>query len=116
MMEITLILLMINFCCVGIIGYLNAPNNILSQIINWCTDGKIKRVELLPPFGCPLCMCWIISLIYLCFAINWTFFGIMSMITLALLNALLTKYTLYIIETIDLALCKLLGWLQQLLK
>ena len=115
-MEITLILLMINFCCVGIIGYTNAPNNILSQIFNWWTDGKIKRVELLPPFGCPLCMCWIISLIYLCFAINWTFFGIMSMITLALLNALLTKYTLYIIETADMLICRVMAWIQSHLK
>lgn len=109
-------LLLINFILVVVIGYLDAPNKIASQLMNWLSKGKITRVELKKPWGCPLCMCWWISWIYLLITLPFTWHYFLIGIALALLNAILTKYSLYIIETIDLALCKLLGWLQQLLK
>ena len=109
-------LLLINFILVVVIGYLNAPNEIASQLMNWLSKGKITRVELKKPWGCPLCMCWWISWIYLLITLPFTWHYFLIGIGLSLGNALLTKYTLYIIETADLALCKLLGWLQQLLK
>lgn len=109
-------LLLINFIVVVIIGYLNAPNEILSSLFNHFTNGRIKEVTLKKPLGCPLCMCWWISWIYLLIALPFTWHYFLIGVVLSLLNALLTKYTLYIIETVDLALCRLLGWLQQLLK
>ena len=109
-------LLMINLIFVILIGYLDAPNDILSSIMNWISKGKIKRVELKKPWGCPLCMTfwcsWIASLIILPFTFKWFLIGLL----LSLINAVLTKYTLYILETLDLAIIKLLSWLQHKLK
>lgn len=109
-------LLMINFCCVVIIGYLNAPNEILSSLFNCFTNGRIKEVTLKKPFGCPLCMCWWISWIYLLIALPFTWYYFLIGVTLALLNALLTKYTLYIIETADMLICRVMAWIQSHLK
>lgn len=112
----SLILLLINLIFVILIAYLDAPNEILSHIMNWLSKGKIKRVELKKPLGCPLCMTfwcsWLVSLIILPFTLKWFLVGLFA----SLLNAILTKYTLYIIETLDLAIIKLLSWLQQKLK
>lgn len=111
-----LILLLINLIFVILIAYLDAPNEILSSIMNLLSKGKIKRVELKKPFGCPLCMTfwcsWLVSLIILPFTLKWFLVGLLA----SLLNAILTKYTLYILETLDLAIIKLLSWLQQKLK
>ena len=109
-------LLMINFCCVVIIGYLNAPNEILSSLFNCFTNGRIKEVTLKKPFGCPLCMCWWISWIYLLIALPFTWYYFLIGVTLALLNALLTKYALYIIETADMLICRVMAWIQSHLK
>ena len=111
-----LICLIVMVSIVLIWDWFNAPNEIASQLMNWLSKGKITRVELKKPWGCPLCMCWWISWIYLLITLPFTWHYFLIGVGLSLGNALLTKYTLYIIETIDLALCKLLGWLQQLLK
>ena len=100
-MTTILSLLMINFICVYIIGYTEAPNNIASQIMSRLTNGKIKRVMLKKPWSCHLCMCWIISLIYMCFVIPWTFPGILLGITTAALNSFSTKYILYALQILD---------------
>ena len=111
-----LICLIVMVSIVLIWDWFNAPNEIASQLMNWLSKGKITRVELKKPWGCPLCMCWWISWVYLLITLPFTWHYFLIVVGLSLLNALLTKYTLYIIETIDLVLCKLLGWLQQLLK
>ena len=111
-----LICLIVMVSIVLIWDWFNAPNEIASQLMNWLSKGKITRVELKKPWGCPLCMCWWISWVYLLITLPFTWHYFLIGVGLSLLNALLTKYTLYIIETIDLVLCKLLGWLQQLLK
>lgn len=113
-MTTILSLLMINFICVYIIGYTDALNNIFSQLMEYITKGKIKRVVFKKPLGCPLCMCWIISLVYMCFVIPWNFFGILLGVTVAAINSFSTKYVLYGIQLIDKVLTKILVLLERI--
>lgn len=99
-MSPLLICMIITVCIVIIWGFLDAPNEIASIVMNFLSKGKIKRVELKKPLGCMLCMTfWTTLIILLILAPEWCFFS--------LLYAISTKYILYIIELIDKALVKL---------
>lgn len=102
-------LILVNFICVEIIGRLNYPNEIASLIMSKATNGKIKRVELIKPFSCPLCMTIIISMIYLCFVVYWlSFTSIVIGVAMAVMNGVLTKYMDYTLNLIDRAVTKIM--------
>ena len=107
-MSPLLICLIITVCIVIIWGFLDAPNEIASTIMNWLSKGKIKRVELKKPFGCTLCMTfWTTLIVLLILAPEWCF--------MSLVYAISTKYILYIIELMDKALVKLFTKIDELL-
>jgi hypothetical protein len=51
--------------CIAYIYKLDAPNEIGSTIMSWLTKGKIKKIELRKPWGCPLCITFWVTLIIL---------------------------------------------------
>lgn len=109
MIQTIITLILINYICVEVIGRLNYPNEIASMIMNKMTNGRIKRVELIKPFSCPLCMTIIISMIYLCFVINWlSFTSIVMGVAMAVMNGVLTKYMDYLLRLIDGAVTKIM--------
>lgn len=99
------ICLIVTICIVIIWGFLDAPNEIASQIMSWVTNGKISRVELKKPFGCMMCMTFWITLIILLILAP-------GLCWMSLIYALSTKYILYIIELIDKALVKFFIWIE----
>lgn len=101
--------LIITVCLVLIIDWFNAPNEILSQIMDWITSGRIKRVELKPPFGCSKCMSFWITLIFLLITAP-------ELCWMSLVFAFSTKYILFIIEIIDKIITKLAILIERKLK
>lgn len=86
--------IIITVCIVVIWDWYNAPNNILSQLFNALSGGKIKEIRLKPPFGCSTCMVfWVNLIVLLCtnFQMCW----------MALLYAFSSKYILYLLKVID---------------
>lgn len=90
-------LILINFIITYVWDILNFPNTIAGIITGWLTHGRIKNVTLKPPLGCSFCMIFWVSLIYLLIG----GYTILISITIALLNAILSKVILYIILLID---------------
>lgn len=89
--------LLINFIITYVWDILNFPNTIAGICTGWITKGRIKHVELKPPLGCSFCMIFWCTLIYLLIGK----YAILTAISLSLLNAMLSKVTLYIITLID---------------
>ena len=99
MMNIYLACLIIALSFVIIIDYLDAPNEIAGNIMGLITKGKITHVRLNKPFGCSLCMTFWTTLILL-LIVN------PCMCWLSLIYAICTKYIFYLINLIDLIICK----------
>lgn len=91
-------LILINFIITYVWDILNFPNTIAGIITGWLSHGRINNVTLKPPFGCSFCMIFWVSLIYLLIIGG---YAILITITIALLNAILSKVMLYIILLID---------------
>lgn len=87
-------LLLINFIIVEVWDVLNFPNEIASKILNCLSKGKINNVTLKPPLGCSFCLVFWVSLIVLIVGNQ----PILYAITLSLLNAMLTRLMLYILN------------------
>lgn len=92
-----------------IIDYLDAPNEIAGTIMGYITKGKITHVRLKKPFGCSLCMSFWITFIVLLIVEPW-------MCWVSLLYAISTKYLLYLINLIDLIICKSFIYIENKLK
>lgn len=90
-------LILINFIITYVWDILNFPNKILGIITGWLTNGKINNTILKPPFGCSFCMIFWVSLIYLLICK----YAVLIAITIALLNAIISKVVLYTILLID---------------
>lgn len=99
MMNIYLACLIIAVSFVIIIDYLDAPNDIAGTIMGLITNGKITHVRLKKPFGCSLCMTFWTTLILL-LIVN------PLMCWLSLIYAISTKYIFYLINLVDLIICK----------
>lgn len=97
-----------------IIGYLDAPNQIASQIMELITEGKIKTVYVRKPFSCPLCMTFWISFFYMCFHIH-SFQDFILAVFLSILNAFLTKPILYTIQVFERFISKIFAVLDRLI-
>lgn len=103
-------LLYINLLVVLVWDYLNYPNEVAGMIMGRLTNGRIRQVELVKPFGCSLCMVFILSFIYLaCNTINWCSIDSITLYTLiAVLNGVITQYTFSTILLINDLLNKIL--------
>lgn len=110
-------LFLINVAIVLIWDYFNAPNDILSALFSSFTKGRITTIELKRPFGCSLCMTFWCSLIYLIVDLmltGCTFYGILLAFALSAINAFLTKFVFYTIQTVDNTFSKLFILLERL--
>lgn len=104
-----LILCLIITGCIAYIYHLDAPNEVVSTFMSWITRGKIKRVELRKPWGCPLCMTfWITLVVLLVLAPKFWF--------MSLVFAFSVKYIDYTITVLERALDRLFCWLETILK
>jgi hypothetical protein len=95
--------------CIAYIYHLDAPNEVVSAFMGWITKGKIKRVELRKPFGCPLCMTFWITLALLLVLTPKFWF-------MSLVFAFSVKYIDYTITVLESALDRLFSWLETILK
>lgn len=98
--------------------YLNYPNEVAGLVMNKLTNGRIKQVELIKPFGCSLCMTAIISWFYLAFTcVVWSSFtSIVGYTLLAVLNGISTIYIYSIILIINDKINQLLSELDKLFR
>lgn len=98
--------------------YLNYPNEVAGLVMNKLTNGIIKQVELIKPFGCSLCMTAIISWFYLAFTcVVWSSFtSIVGYTLLAVLNGISTIYIYSIILIINDKINQLLSELDKLFR
>lgn len=98
--------------------YLNYPNQVAGLVMDKLTNGKIKQVELIKPFGCSLCMTFIISWFYLAFTqVCWTSFtSIVGYTLLAVINGLATNYIYDILLIVNDKIKILLSKIDKLLK
>ena len=78
---------------------MNAPQDITNRFMEVVTKGKVKRVELKKPLGCPTCMCNWLSFIYLLIVMPINSFILIC--TFSVLNGFLTKFGTYMIQLID---------------
>lgn len=87
-------LLFISLLITIVWDYLNYPNEVATLVMNKLTNGRIKQVSLIKPFGCSLCMTAIISWLYLAFEfIVWSSFtSIVGYTLLAVINGISTTY------------------------
>lgn len=90
-------LILINFIITEVWDKLNFPNTIAGILTGWITNGRITNVILKPPLGCSFCMVFWISVIYL-LVVNTS---ILPAIAISLLNGILTKPMLYIINLFE---------------
>lgn len=98
--------------------YLNYPNEVAGLIMSKLTNGRIKQVELIKPFGCSLCMTAIISWLYLAFTcVVWSSFtSIVGYTLLAVLNGISTIYIYSLILIINDKINQLLSGLDKLFR
>ena len=89
-----IVLLYISVLITIVWDYLNYPNEVAGLIMSKITNGRIKQVELIKPFGCSLCMTFIISWLYLAVdVIEWcSFTSIVGYTLLAVINGISTSY------------------------
>ena len=91
-------LLLINLF-ISLVYYLNAPQDMANRFMEVVTKGKVKRVELKKPLGCPTCLCNWLSFIYLLITMPISSFILIC--TFSVLNGFLTKFGIYMIQLID---------------
>ena len=98
--------------------YLNYPNELAGLVMSKLTNGRIKQVELIKPFGCSLCMTAIISWFYLAFTcVVWpSFTSIVGYTLLAVLNGISTIYIYSLILIINDKINQLLSELDKLFR
>lgn len=106
-------MILINFIITYVWDILNFPNTIAGKFTGLLTGGRITNVQLKPPFGCSFCMIFWCSLIYLLIGE----YAILPLpaIALSLLNAMLSKVTLYTITLIDNIIDKIFRYLDSLI-
>ena len=98
MLKILTDLLLINLF-ISLVYYLNAPQEIANRFMEILTKGKVNKVELKKPLGCPTCMCNWLSFFYLLIVMPIGSFILIC--TFSVLNGFLTKFGLYAIQLID---------------
>lgn len=102
--NVLLACLIITTSIVIIWDYFNAPQEMINQLVNWWTGGKITSVILKKPYGCSLCLSFYTTLIVLlCF--NW------KLAPMALVFAWSTPYILTICQLLDKIVVKILTYL-----
>lgn len=113
-----IVLLYISVLITIVWDYLNYPNELCSLLMSKLTNGRIKQVELIKPFGCSLCMTAIISWLYLAFTcIVWcSFTSIVGYTLLAVINGISTNYIYSLILIVNDTINKLLSELDKVFK
>jgi hypothetical protein len=113
-----IVLLYISVLITIVWDYLNYPNEVAGLIVSKLTNGRIKQVELIKPFGCSLCMTAIISWLYLAFTcIVWcSFTSIVGYTLLAVINGISTNYIYSLILIVNDTINKLLSELDKVFK
>lgn len=104
-------MILINFIITYVWDILNFPNTIAGMFTGLITNGRITNVQLKPPLGCSFCMIFWCSLIYLLIGK----YAILPAIALSLLNAMLSKVTLYTITLIDNIIDKIFRYLDSVI-
>lgn len=113
-----IVLLYISVLITIVWDYLNYPNEVAGLIVSKLTNGRIKQVELIKPFGCSLCMTSIISWLYLAFTcVVWSSFtSIVGYTLLAVINGISTNYIYSLILIVNDTINKLLSELDKIFK
>ena len=113
-----IVLLYISVLITIVWDYLNYPNEVAGLIVSKLTNGRIKQVELIKPFGCSLCMTAIISWLYLAFTcVVWSSFtSIVGYTLLAVINGISTNYIYSLILIVNDTINKLLSELDKIFK
>lgn len=108
MSPVTIYILITVTISITYIFHLDAPNQIASEIARWITKGKITRIELRKPLGCPNC------------TVFWCNFGLLifldpTYIWVSLVCCFAVRYIDYAISTIELLLDKIFLLLDKLI-